>query len=139
MKYLSCVELLNIDKDVFIFQRKKPGASFRSLTINAYREILVNKTGVEQAQFLYNSVYIRSIHTSICSYLDRGTGRIHNFICNRLIHSLFSSLPAEHMLSLLSCSDKNSKKDFANRLLTSCDNLTSDLWRCVEKCFLHRA
>lgn len=44
VKYLACVELINIDNGVSIFQRKPPGPSIGSLTIDASSEILRNQT-----------------------------------------------------------------------------------------------
>lgn len=138
-KYLTCMELLNSDKGVSIFQRKPLGTSFGSITMDASRAILGNPTDVEQAQFLQMKVHIGSNDTSACTFVDRGVSRVHDVIRNRFINAFLSSLPSENPLSLSSRCENIAKKDFANRLLTSGDHYTDDVYGSAWKNACHTA
>lgn len=130
VKYVTCVELLNNRKGVSIFQRNPLDTAFGSLQMYWSRSTLENPFDVEQALFVEEKVHVHtdSIFTSVCSYLYRVPGLLHDVIRNRFINSFFSSLPFKKLLSLSSRSYVNSIKNYSNRLLTSGDHFRSKLY-----------
>lgn len=133
LKAGTAVELLDKSKGELIFPLTPLGSDYSTSVIWGLEKLLGIRTLDAQIEFVHRRIHIGRTEQTVITFLDRASGRVHDAVLSKFLHTFFGGLPVSNALSILSDKTAKQKSDFARQVERDnsfiSDSVYAEAWR----------